>query len=274
MSQQSSHILFYSNRCHHSQQFLQQLQQTGYANAITQVCIDNTPKHRIPNNVTSVPTLIIAGNMTPIVGDQAFLWLQEQVRQEQARQQQQSQNYASMGNTTASQAGGAPGNAESAGPEAWHGAEMGGSSYSDAYSFLDADTSSGSSIPKSFAFLGEGSSQPQNTPNQQQHPQQHQRQQQFPEMRTTTPDYGSHQQGQGQNLPMQSYQNSFTAPQNNQQHTYSPHTGIPNGRGSFPPNASMAPPSNSPSGDELNQRMQQMSMHRDQDIPQQMQRMA
>ena len=47
----------------------------------------------------------------------------------------------------------------------------------------------------------------------------------------------------------------------------------PLGYGSMPPNASMAPPTSTPGGDELSQRMEQMRMARDQDVPHPMQRM-
>ena len=256
MSQQSqSHVLFYSNRCQHSQQFVQQLKQAGMADRVTQVCIDHTPRHRIPGTVKSVPTLVIAGSLTPLVGDQAFLWLQEEARQEQERRKQQAQQYASMGGGTGGQGQPGPGGG-SGGPEAWHGAEMGGGSYSDAYSFIGADTSaqgSGSSIPKSFAFLGGGGggSSPQAPAVDVKQP--------FPQMQSTTPDHGQRQRG-GQ--PQQYGQQPPTM------------AGLPSGYGSMPPNASMAPPTSTPGGDELSQRMEQMRMARDQDVPHPMQRMA
>lgn len=254
MSQQpQSHVLFYSNRCQHSQQFVQQLKQAGMADRVTQVCIDHTPRHRIPGTVKSVPTLVIAGSLTPLVGDQAFLWLQEEARQEQERRKQQAQQYAAMGGGTGGQ--GQPGPGGGGGPEAWHGAEMGGGSYSDAYSFIGADTSaqgSGSSIPKSFAFLGDGGGPSPQAPAVDV-------KQPFPQMQSTTPDYGQRQRG-GQ--PQQYGQQPPTT------------AGLPSGYGSMPPNASMAPPTSTPGGDELSQRMEQMRMARDQDVPNPMQRMA
>lgn len=247
MSQQS-HVLFFSNRCQHSQQFVQQLKQAGMANSVTQVCIDHTPRNRIPDTVKSVPTLVIAGSLTPLVGDQAFLWLQEEAKKEQERRKQQAQQYAAMGGTT----GGQPNPGSGAGgPEAWHGAEMGGSMYSDAYSFIDADTSaqgSGSSIQKSFAFLGQGQQQASVNVKQP-----------FPQMQSTTPDHGQRQQG---GHPQQYGQQPPTM------------AGLPSGHGSLPPNASMAPPTSTPGGDELSKRMEQMRMSREQDVPQQIQRMA
>ena len=140
------------------------------------------------------------------------------------------------------------------GPEAWHGAEMGGGSYSDAYSFIGADTSaqgSGSSIPKSFAFLGGGVPSQQAPAVDVKQP--------FPQMQSTTPDHGQRQRG-GQ--PQQYGQQPPTT------------AGLPSGYGSMPPNASMAPPTSTPGGDELSQRMEQMRMARDQDVPHAMQRMA
>ena len=246
----TSHILFYSNRCQHSQQFIQLLKQVGIAEEITQVCIDHTPRHRIPGTVKSVPTLVIAGSLTPLVGDQAFLWLQEESRKKQEQRKQQAQQYAAMGGNTQSNP-----NTTNDNPEAWHSAEMDGCSYSDAYSFIGADTTAqgrGSSIPKSFAFLGTGGASGSSVPKLNvKNP--------FPEIKTTTPDYGQRQQGS--NIEQFGQQPPTTA-------------GLPSGYGSMPPNASMAPPSNTPGGDELSQRMEQMRVARDQDVQQPIKRLT
>ena len=163
-------VLFYSNHCEHSKNFVQQLNESNIS--INMVSVDNTPRHRIPAVVRSVPTLVVAGQPEPLVGDQVFAWLKaQQQRAASARQQQQKQQ----------QQGGAED-----GPTAWQMEEMGGS-FSDGYSFLESAT--GSSIPKSFAFLddspqahqitggGGGAQQPQQ-PQFQQQPQQPQFQQQ------------------------------------------------------------------------------------------------
>jgi hypothetical protein len=146
-------VLFYSNHCQHSNTFVSQLTESNIN--INMVCVDSTPRHRIPAMVRSVPTLVIAGQPSPLVGDSAFEWLKgeqqraassRQAREQQQQQQQQQQT-----------AGGA---SESEGPAAWQTEEMGGS-FSDGYSFLDSHTAA--SIPKSFAFLDDaqpGSGQP------------------------------------------------------------------------------------------------------------------
>jgi hypothetical protein len=137
-------VLFYSNHCQHSKTFLLQLQEANVD--LNKVCVDSTPRDRIPSIVRSVPALIIAGHAEPVVGDQAFSWLKSQ---KQSAQPQRAD-------------GGQPGQQPPPdGPAAWHMEEM-GSSFSDQYSFLDSHT--GSSIPKNFSFLdsdaAQGASQP------------------------------------------------------------------------------------------------------------------
>ena len=179
-------MLFYSNRCSHCRQFLQELQPLGVASSVHHISIDTTPRERIPSTVKSVPTLILAGQMEPLVGDYAFGWLHAQKQQQQAHMQQRMQQMQqSSGQTQPAQSQGAPGGGQLGGggggqlggggsgggggggePSAWQSVEM-GASFSDSYSFLDnsytemgagAQTASngsggGSTIPKNFAYI-------------------------------------------------------------------------------------------------------------------------
>jgi len=147
-------VLFYSNHCQHSHSFLKELNQNNIT--ITTVCVDTTSRQRIPDVVKSVPTLIVAGESEPRVGERAFQWLSQQSRN---RNQHTPPNHPQYKQN--------PNNQEQSadGPIAWQLEEM-GSSFSDGYSFIDEHTSN--SIPKNFQFLNEET----NTSGQQQQQQQ------------------------------------------------------------------------------------------------------
>jgi hypothetical protein len=79
-------ILFYSNHCRHSHHILQLLQQTSFYNNVKRINID-TGEYKIPRSITSVPALIIPGRQ-PLIGQNAFSWVETQIRQEQQQQKQ------------------------------------------------------------------------------------------------------------------------------------------------------------------------------------------
>lgn len=236
-----TNLLFYSNRCTHSRQFLQQLQTLPCASSVHQVCIDTTPRERIPSTVRSVPTLIVAGSLNPLVGDAAFQWLHtERQRAQQQQSQQQQQQQQAMG-------GGGGGSVAGGEPSAWQSTEM-GASFSDTYSFLD---SGGASIPKNFAFVEGGAANVKQPPalSQQPHPSQ---------QYTQRPAHQQHAQPQPvqrANMPSSGY-------------------------GTVTPNATMAPMSGGGGGmggggmsgggqaaDELSQKMEALQMARAAEVP-------
>lgn len=239
----ASILLFYSNRCPHSRQFVEDGQKNGIT-SFHKVCIDNTPRERIPATVSSVPALVFAGSNQCLQSEQAFQWLRQQIQANQQKKQQQQQ----AGLVTNGQPHSASNNGGE--PLAWQSTEM-GASFSDTYSFLDNSFTesgagqplkennggSGSTIPKNFAFLGsESAFQPsaaQNPPAQQQQPPTNMR---------------------GMDQPLRG--------------------GAPSGFGQMPPTASMAAPSNRPEIDELSKRMESFRMSREQDVPQTMQRIS
>ena len=252
------------------------------SSSVHRISIDTTPRERIPSTVKSVPTLILAGQMQPLVGDQAFGWLHSQKQQQQAQMQQrmqqmhQQQSSAQMGGPPSGSAnGGATGSATGSGsePSAWQCTEM-GASFSDTYSFLDnsytemgpgAQSASngnggGSTIPKNFAYI-------------------------------TPPEYNVKQPGTAHGAPSQQPRQSppvtYSPPPSQQPHMMQqqhppqqPRMSMPSGYGSYPPNATMAPPTQNGGGfgggsgggggpvtDELTQRMEALRMARDQEAP-------
>jgi hypothetical protein len=281
MSQQNSILLFYSAHCNHCSQLLQTIKQSQLQNSIQQICIDKLPRHRIPGNVKNVPTLVIAGTMQPLVGQNVFKWVQQKAL-EKKKQIQAS----SVSNNTSE-----------SGPSAWHGSEM-GPSFSDPYSFINA--SKESSIPKNFEFITENnfnvkdpfpnalSQQPQQSQSQQRQQQQAQfsqpqQQAQFSQPQQQPqfsqpqqqPQFSQQQQPQfSQQQPQFSQQQQ---PQFSQQQQYSqqqqqypqqqqPQFSQQNINENFDI-SQMSPPNQNT--DDLSQRMENLQMARETDVPQQ-----
>jgi len=147
-----NHILFYSNYCNYSKQFIQALYKSPLYEKFNKICVDNNPK--VPKQITHVPTIIVPRMMKPLSCDEAFHWLQGMSQmmlqqQEQNKPQQQEQktendptnlNY-SMGDVTA------------------YSNTMGG--FSDNFSFLSNDNP----LEHNFTFLG-GQDQKIRTPQE------------------------------------------------------------------------------------------------------------
>ena len=188
----SKQTLYYSKRCRYSQAFLEELAGTPYVPEFIFVCVDPTPKGTrppLPGWLKSVPTLLVAGEATPRVGPGPVNnWLFE--RKMGGAEVKTAKNTvedrpalaapvyspdvsskrpdvsAMMGAGGASAAAGsAAGSAGGraapvpSGPEAYHGAEMAGGKWSDAYSFVgDAFTAEKGFDPisRNFQSLVEG----------------------------------------------------------------------------------------------------------------------
>ena len=244
MSHQNSVLLFYSSHCNHCQQLLQNIKQSQIQDSLQQICIDKLPRHRIPANVKNVPTLVIAGEMQPLVGQNVFKWVQQKIVQKQKQNQSNSiSNNSSNGPS---------------GPSAWHVNEM-GSSFSDSYSFINGDKDS--SIPKNFEFITKNNFDVKNPFPQSNSQQQQQQQSQF-----------SRQQQQSQ-FSRQQQQPQFSQqqqPQFSQQQQQSPFLNQQFSQQNTNPNfdvSQMSPPMQN--SDDLSKRMEQLQMARDNDVPQQ-----
>lgn len=163
----SKHTLYYSKRCRYSQAFLEELAGTPYVPEFAFVCVDPPPKGgsrpSLPGWLKSVPTLLVAGEATPRVGPGPVNnWLFE--RKMGGAEVKTAKNTVEdrpalaapvyspdvsskrpdvsammgAGGASASAGGSAGGRAAPmpTGPEAYHGAEMAGGKWSDAYSFV------------------------------------------------------------------------------------------------------------------------------------------
>jgi hypothetical protein len=71
-------VLFYSNNCDHSKTFITNLMKTKLNDFVRKICVDGN-NVKIPSVVKSVPTLIARGINRPLVGDQVFAWLENEI---------------------------------------------------------------------------------------------------------------------------------------------------------------------------------------------------
>jgi len=83
-------ILFYSNHCKHSHHILQLLQQAVFYDNVKKINIESG-EYKIPSSITSVPALIVPGVRYPLVGNNAFIWINNALRQQQQQMQHQQQ---------------------------------------------------------------------------------------------------------------------------------------------------------------------------------------
>jgi len=195
----SKQTLYYSKRCRYSQAFLEELAGTPYVAEFVFICVDPTPKGTrppLPGWLKSVPTLLVAGEATPRVGPGPVNnWLFERkmggaeggidmkptkntVEDRPAlaapvyspdvsskRPDVSAMMGSGAGPSSAGPSSAGPSSAGHraapmpSGPEAYHGAEMAGGKWSDAYSFVgDAFTAEKGFDPisRNFQSLIEG----------------------------------------------------------------------------------------------------------------------
>jgi hypothetical protein len=163
----SKHTLYYSTRCRFSQAFLEELAGTPFVPEVSFFCVDPSPKRpALPGWLKSVPTLVVVGESSPRVGPGPVNnWLFERKLGTEPKRSAKNSvedrtalaapvyspdvsskpgrpamsgsaaGSSSAGSSVGSSAGPLAA-AAAAGPEAYHGAEMAGGKWSDAYSFV------------------------------------------------------------------------------------------------------------------------------------------
>ena len=152
----SKNTCFYSNRCKVCEVFITELSQTSYKNEFQYVCVDpgqGGARPRLPGFLKKVPTLIVAGEDHPLVGNEAINWLWVKRMQDN----KQETNDGASGAAASVNSGG-----DDMGLTFWNPLEMGG--MSDSYSFIDQDTSvegnGGMRIAQNFEFFGDAGPPP------------------------------------------------------------------------------------------------------------------
>jgi hypothetical protein len=77
-----SYILFYSNYCKHSKQFIMFLEKAGYSHYFNKICVDKDSYGKRPKiikqyNVSRIPTIIVNRNILTDIS--AFKWLDKHI---------------------------------------------------------------------------------------------------------------------------------------------------------------------------------------------------
>jgi hypothetical protein len=138
----NKYILFYSNFCSNSKEFITELYKTKYYELFMKVCVDKKDI-KIPKQITAVPTIIVPNYPRPLTGGEAFFWLEGMskinIQKESSnlvvQQGQKKKVEGEFSNQTGS---------ESITPFSY---EMKG--YSDAYTYLDNNNA----LDRNFSFL-------------------------------------------------------------------------------------------------------------------------
>lgn len=67
-------ILFYSNKCPHSNKLITMITNHNLNNRFNFVCIENVPRSNIPKFITKVPTIVVNGKQ-PFIGASSFNYI-------------------------------------------------------------------------------------------------------------------------------------------------------------------------------------------------------
>jgi hypothetical protein len=138
------HICFYSQRCHWSKAFIEELAKTDYHKDFRFICVDPSPNRpALPSWLKQTPTLVIRGESEPRTDGEVMNWLAMQ-RIRNGPSKSAPSTDGKMNEQAANE------------PEPYLDMEMGGS-YGDQYSFLSADTttqgSGGLTMKHNFTYL-------------------------------------------------------------------------------------------------------------------------
>lgn len=149
----SGNICFYSNQCKVCKAFFSELATTPFKNEFNFVCVDTTPRNRLPGYLKKVPTIVVQGEGEPLVGNEAINWLWIKKMQDPRMNNQQQASGQEQGNARGGQQ-----EPSEMGLGFWNPLEMG--SAGDSYSFIDQDTSvagdGGYTMAQNFEFIGGG----------------------------------------------------------------------------------------------------------------------
>lgn len=75
MNNSNAHVLFYSENCPHSREFINLINNTRYGSVFRRCCVERMAK--IPNGIFEVPTIIVPGYNVPLSGDNVFKWFKQ-----------------------------------------------------------------------------------------------------------------------------------------------------------------------------------------------------
>lgn len=140
---QKNYICYYSNRCKFCEHFLKELATMPLKTQFHFICVDpSTSRPAIPQSITQVPALILKGEPTPLLGNDAINWL--------ATAKLQMGPSRGPGGTKPPNPEGMPEE-----PEAYFASEMGGG-YSSAFTYINNQFEEMGGTIGNFEYLGGG----------------------------------------------------------------------------------------------------------------------
>ena len=140
---QKNYICYYSNRCKFCEHFLKELATMPLKTQFHFICVDpSTSRPAIPQSITQVPALILKGEPTPLLGNDAINWL--------ATAKLQMAPSRGPGGTKPPNPEGMPEE-----PEAYFASEMGGG-YSSAFTYINNQFEEMGGTIGNFEYLGGG----------------------------------------------------------------------------------------------------------------------
>jgi hypothetical protein len=158
MDTRNTFVLFHSNYCQHCKEFLERLEKLGGGlyQKFTKICVDNNPS--IPKSIQSVPTILVPSHEHPLTDSSVFMWLD--TLGGQFNKEKDSNNWQGSVNATSRQSvsNSAPTQSNSTGETdgitPYIAGEMGGG-FSDSFSFLNTDGTTGNPLEHNFQFLSD-----------------------------------------------------------------------------------------------------------------------
>ena len=134
----NKHILFYSNSCPHSKEFISLLDNTSFSDTFIRVCVDQRNLN-IPRNITSVPTIMVPEIPQPLTGDEVFMWISQYLNKDRGVPNNTPNNTQNT-------------EAPAEGPAPFLPYEM-SSARSDTFSFIESDPNFGTPLLHNYSFL-------------------------------------------------------------------------------------------------------------------------
>ena len=87
----NKYILFYSEQCQYSNEFLRIIRQTPLYNQFVKISIHDK-SIKLPSKLKTVPTIVVPNISKPLTGDDVFSWLQSYTNHLEKEQSIQKQN--------------------------------------------------------------------------------------------------------------------------------------------------------------------------------------
>jgi hypothetical protein len=156
MDTRNTFVLFHSNYCQHCKDFIEKLQKVGGGlyQKFTLICVDNNQS--IPKSIQSVPTILVPSHEHPLTDSSVFMWL-DTLASNFSKENNNSnwQKSVEAGPPQKNSEGPVAQNSEVADNEnitPYIACEMGGG-FSDSFSFLNTDGTTGNPMEHNFQFL-------------------------------------------------------------------------------------------------------------------------